>query len=65
MLDSQNRIAIGQDLLKEGNLNVPQKMYIYYEPEYKRLALKKANCFSTMYFVKEQIVDEKGRIVIE
>ena len=64
MLEKENRISLGMDLLKEVGLNVPQKMYIYYEPEHKRLALKKANCINNLYFVKEQIIDEKGRIVI-
>jgi len=64
MLDKENRISLGMELIKGGNLNVPQKVYIYYEPEHKRLALKKADCFSNLYFVKDQIVDEKGRMVI-
>lgn len=64
MSDNENRIMLGKELLREGRLNVPQKMSIYYEPEHRRLALKKANCFSNLYFVKEQVVDEKGRIVI-
>ena len=64
MLNKENRIMLGKELLKGGNLDVPQRVYIYYEPEHKRLALKKADCFSNLYFVKEQIIDEKGRIVI-
>ena len=64
MLDKENRIMLGMELIREGRLSVPQRMYIYYEPEHKRLALKKADCFSNLYFVKDQIVDEKGRMVI-
>lgn len=64
MLDKGNRIPLGKELLREGNLNVPQRMYVYYEPEHKRLVLKNSNCFSNMCFVKEQVVDEKGRFVI-
>jgi len=63
-LGKEKRISLGMELIKGGNLNVPQKVYIYYEPEHKRLALKKADCFSNLYFVKDQIVDEKGRMVI-
>ena len=64
MLDKDNRLTLGMDLLIAGGLKLPQEMYIYYEPEQKRLALKKANCFSNSYFVKRQTIDEKGRIVI-
>ena len=63
-MGKEKRISLGMELIKGGNLNVPQKVYIYYEPEHKRLALKKADCFSNLYFVKDQIVDEKGRMVI-
>lgn len=64
MLEKENRIALGVELLKEGGVNVPKKVYIYYEPEHKRLAIKNSNCFDNLYFVKEQIIDDKGRIVI-
>ena len=64
MADNNNRIALGKDLLKEAGIKVPQRVYFYYEPEQKRLVLKKANCFKNMFFVKEQIIDEQGRIVI-
>lgn len=64
MLDKNGRITLGAELLKEARVDIHQRMYFYYEPEYKRLALKKAGCFDNMLFVKEQTVDEKGRIFI-
>lgn len=64
MVDKETRIVLGTELLREGNLNVPQKIYIYYNPEYKRLDLKKDKSFSNLYYVKEQSIDHKGRMFI-
>jgi len=64
MLDSGNRLSMGKDLTDEVKLKLPPKVYIYYEHENRRLVLKSEKCFENQYYVKEQIIDEKSRVVI-
>ena len=65
MLDSENRLMIGIELVEKSNLDMGGKVFIYYEPEEKTLILKKYDQGNNYkYFVGTQILQKKARLVI-
>ena len=64
MSDLQNRVVIDKEWIKESNLEASKEVHIYYEPEYKRLILKKEKNLKDMCLVKTHILDQKCRIAI-
>ena len=65
MLDEQNRLIIGKDLIEKSTLKLREKVNIYYEPEEKKLILKRCDEeVSGKYFVATHPLEGKARIVI-
>ena len=67
MLDKVGRIAIGQELLSRANLRIKQEVGIYFDHIQKRMLLlpQGENPYEeTLYYVRTNTIDEKGRIYI-
>jgi len=65
MLDAQNRLVIGKELIERANFKLREKLNIYYEPEEKRLLLKRLNeDVGEKYFVSTQLLEVKTRVAI-
>ena len=65
MLDEQNRLIIGKELIEKSTLKLREKIYVYYEPEEKKLILKRCEeKVDGKYFVATQLLESKARMVI-
>jgi len=64
MSEVQNRVVIEREWVKISGFEVLNEVHIYYEPEHKRLALKREPNLKDMCFVRTYILDKKYRIAI-
>jgi len=65
MLDKENRLMLGKELVEKSMLELGEKVYIYYDPEEKKLILKRYKwTINAKYFVATQLLEEKARMVI-